>query len=562
MKRRDAMFTITGAVSTTSLLAQTEAQASPASAMPVVARRMVELRFRSGKAYEHPGEDVTIDVLFQDPGGRERRVPCFYAGDGVWCVRYTAEQPGLHRWRSVATDSGNAELHGLSGSLDAAPYKGWNELLQRGALRVSPDKRSLSYGDGTPFFWLGDTWWMALTARLEWPGDFQKLVADRVAKGFSAVQLVAGLFPDMASFDPRGANEAGYPWEPGYQRINPRWWNLADIKVQHLADAGLVPCILGCWGYYLKEMGKEKMQRHWREVIARWGALPVVWCLAGEGAMPWYLSETKDADRAELEVGWTEMARYVRATDAFQRLICIHPSRAGRDIVRDASVLDFEMLQTGHGDYRSLPNTIREVVKNYDREPRMPVLQSEVCYEGILGRCREDIQRQMFWASVLNGCCGFTYGANGIWQVNLPGQPFGPSPHGNNWGSTPWWDAAQYPGSAQLGRFAKLLRTLPWERMAPHPEWVEPRWSEKDYDMPCAAGIPGEMRVVYIPSMWQNPKLLGVEPGIRYEVTAVHTATGEPVRFGEAWDQGSGAFVIPFLPEKRDWVLILQRPAG
>src|SRR5438128_4943039 len=36
--------------------------------------------------------------------------------------------------------------------------------------------------------------------------------------------------------------------------------------------------------------------------------------------------------------------------------------------------------------------------------------------------------RFMFWACVLSGAAGHSYGANGIWQVNRPGQPYGPSP--------------------------------------------------------------------------------------------------------------------------------------
>jgi hypothetical protein len=34
------------------------------------------------------------------------------------------------------------------------------------------------------------------------------------------------------------------------------------------------------------------------------GAYPVVWCLAGEGAMPYYLSTTKERDAAEQKQGW------------------------------------------------------------------------------------------------------------------------------------------------------------------------------------------------------------------------------------------------------------------
>lgn len=80
------------------------------------------------------------------------------------------------------------------------------------------------------------------------------------------------------------------------------------------------PCVVGCWGYYLPKLGMKKMQAHWRTIIARWGAHPVVWCLAGEGSMPWYLSDRKSEERAELEEGWTVLARFVRQTDPFQRL--------------------------------------------------------------------------------------------------------------------------------------------------------------------------------------------------------------------------------------------------
>ena len=54
-----------------------------------------------------------------------------------------------------------------------------------------------------PFFWLGDTWWMGLTKRLLWPEGFKLLTADRVKKGFTVIQIVAGLYPDMVPFDSR-----------------------------------------------------------------------------------------------------------------------------------------------------------------------------------------------------------------------------------------------------------------------------------------------------------------------------------------------------------------------
>ena len=73
--------------------------------------------------------------------------------------------------------------------------------------------------------------------------------------------------------------------------INPIYFDMADLRIQWLVHSGLVPCIVGCWGYYLPLLGIEKMKKHWRYLVARWGAYPVIWCLAGEALMPFYLAK-------------------------------------------------------------------------------------------------------------------------------------------------------------------------------------------------------------------------------------------------------------------------------
>ena len=113
---------------------------------------------------------------------------------------------------------------------------------------------------------------MGLCQRLRWPGEFRVLAADRVRKGFTVVQIVAGLYPDMPQFDPRGANEAGYPWEKDYARINPAYFDMADLRIQYLVAQGIVPCVVGAWGYYLPLLGLDRMKQHWRNLVARWGA--------------------------------------------------------------------------------------------------------------------------------------------------------------------------------------------------------------------------------------------------------------------------------------------------
>jgi hypothetical protein len=520
-----------------------------------------EWSYSSGKAYADPFNDLELDVIFTDPQGHEHRMPAFWAGGQTWRIRYSPGVAGRYTYRTVSSDSSNSDLHGQRGILEVSPYRGDNPLLKHGPLRVASDQRHFEHTDGTHFLWLGDTWWMGLCHRLRWPEDFQKLAADRASKGFTVVQIVAGLYPDMPPFDPRGANEAGFPWEENYARINPHYFDMADLRIRELVDRGLAPCIVGCWGYFMIFMGLRKIKQHWRNIVARWGAYPVFWCLAGEGTMPYYLSKNKEEDAADQKRGWTELARYVRSIDPYRHPITIHPSSTARDTVEDPSVLDFDMLQTGHGDRTSYPNTINKVTGELQRAPRMPVLAGEVCYEGILDENRQEVSRFVYWACMLSGAAGHTYGADGIWQVNTTERPFGPSPHGRSWGGPPWNVAAELPGSHQVGLAKKLLSNYEWWRLEPHPEWVEPHWTTENYQLPYCAGIPGELRIVFVPPMWASPKITYLEPDVSYQASFFDPRTGTRTPIGEVRADAQRAWQAPITPTFEQWVIILEKKA-
>ena len=302
---------------------------------------MSEIRFLSTKDYADPYNDVDLDVVFTGPDGDECCVPAFWAGDNVWKVRFAGPAVGEYRFETRASAEDDAGLHGQTGAVSVKAYTGRNRLIEHGRLRVAADKRHFEHADGTPFFWVGDTWWMGLCSRLDWPQGFKELTADRVAKGFSVVQIIAGPYPDMDAWDPRGRNEAGFPFTEGFASINPAYYDHADLKIGHLVQSGLLPCIVGMWGYYLPQMGVEKVKRFWRYLVARYGAYPVVWCMCGEGVMPYYLSETKEADAALQKTGWTEVMRYVREIDGYHNLVGIHPTRYGREQVEDPGLMDF-----------------------------------------------------------------------------------------------------------------------------------------------------------------------------------------------------------------------------
>ncbi len=517
----------------------------------------------SGKAYADPGNEIELDVVITDPAGQARRVPAYWAGDHEWRVRYAPPATGRYTFRTVCSDAGNAALHAQEGTLEVGPYTGSNPLLKHGPVHVAPDRRHFQHADGTPFLWLGDTWWMGLCQRLHWPDEFQWLTADRVAKGFNVIHLVAGLYPDMPAFDPRGFNEAGHPWQPEYARLNPAYFDMADLRLQWLVRAGLMPAVVGCWGYHLPWLGLDRMKQHWRNLIARWSAYPVTWIMAGEATMPYYLAEDKPAAAATQRQGWTELARYVRELDPAGHPLTLHPSDTARNTVTDPTVMDYDMLQTGHGGAGSIPNTVQRVTASLAAEPVMPVVNGEVCYEGILEGSREEIQRFMFWSNMLVGARGFTYGANGIWQVNRGDAPYGPSPHGASWGDRPWDEAARLPGSRQLGIARQLLERYPWWSFESHPEWLDPHATpDTDPGGNYAAGIPGEVRVLYFHqplAPWRGlPVVKELVTDGAYRAFWFDPRTGAEHALPEV--QGHrGDWQVPMPPTMADWVLVLER---
>jgi hypothetical protein len=545
----------------------------------------VEVAFTTSAEYDDPFNTVELDVIFKTPAGKRLKVPAFWAGGNVWKVRYASPEVGTHRFQTQCSKANDAGLHGLKGGIEVMHYRGDNPLYHHGPVRVADNKRHFEHADGKPFLWLGDTWWMGLCHRLHWPNDVKALAADRKTKGFNVIQIVAGLYPDMHPFDPRGANESGFPWEPEYARIRPEYIDAVDDRLFYLVDQGFTPCVVGAWGYFLPWMGVEKAKQHWRYLIARYGALPVVWCAAGEANLPWYLAKGFPYDDREQVKGWTNVLRYIRATDPYNRPLTIHPTGIGRLSARhatdDPALLDFDLLQTPHAGREAVDVTVRTVQESYTDAPRMPVINGEAAYEMLGDSLPTKWTRQMFWLCMTNGACGHTYGANGIWQCNRPGQPHGPSPHhapdSAGYGKIPWDEAMDLPGSAQVGYGKLLFEKYDWQAFQPQPAWAEylheMASSNPDSNYgPYATGIPQKVRIIYVPAP-RSVRVIGLEPTIAYRAAAFDPQTGESTELGAVTPDRQAAWTVSRKssddePQKveikaaDDWVLILERAKG
>ncbi len=527
----------------------------------------VEIPFTARQPHADPFDRVTLDVAFTDPLGVTRTVPAFWAGGDTWKVRYASGVVGDHHWQSACNVTADAGLHGVAGRVRVSPYSGTNPLFRHGPVRVAADRRHFEYADGTPFFWLGDTWWMGLCHRLHYPDEVRQLAADRQAKGFNVVQIVAGLYPDMPPFDPRGANEAGFPWEADYARIRPAYFDAADARLRTLVDHGLTPCLVGAWGYFLPMMGEDKMKAHWRYLVARYAAWPVVWCAAGEANLPYYLAKNFPSDDRSVVPGWTAVLRHIRATDPFRRPLTIHPTAINRHTARhvtaDPALLDFDLLQTPHGGREAVPVAVRAVRESFAAAPTLPVVNGEASYERLNDTLPTEATRSMFWVCLMNGAAGHTYGANGIWQVNRRGRPHGPSPNGtgNGYGVITWDDAMRLPGSEQMGIGKRFFESLPWTRLTPLPDavvWADgPPARENPLFAPQACGLGDELRAVYVPAA--RPIIVHqLTPRAAYRVTYFDPVTGNrsppaPVAAGP-----DGRWRCDAPAHGHDWVVLIE----
>ena len=517
-----------------------------------------ETSFKSTKDYANAFTEAEVNVVFSQ-GDTQWKVPAFWAGDNKWTVRFAPPAQGKYTYRVECTDKANSGLNGKEQTLSVAAYKGNNPLLKHGFVKTSPGKTYFEHTDGTPFFWLGDTWWKCLCKRMTWEG-FQELTADRKAKGFSVVQIVCGPYPDEGFLEPRMANEGGLPYESvKFEKVNPEYFNCADRRLKHLVDAGIAPAIVGAWGRgdcnSMQAIGPAGLKRHWRYLVARYSAYPVFWILAGE--IP---EETKWGQGP-----WAEVATYLRGIDPYHRPLTCHTGHGRRGAPGDNHVIDFDMVGGNHDERIAVdPKTVAIVSSACSKEPPMPVLVGETCYEGHMQQGFGDVQRRMFWGSVLSGAAGHTYGAAGVWHASVEGDPgCASSAFGGtkvyDW--TTWKEGMNYPGATQLGIGKKLLEQYPWSRFAPHPEWAPGCF---------AAGIPGEVRFIYQPRgniyNWDGPEVKNLEPDVDWHVYYFDPATGRKFDQGtikataQAGDKDANPVTFKKkVPSPQDWLLVIER---
>lgn len=477
--------------------------------------------------------------------GKSYTVAAFWDGALKWKARFAPPAAGEWSYRSASADPG---LNGVNGSMVCAAGGSRHGFVRVSEGRIRPG-RYFEYTDGTPFLWIGDTWWNWAKKGIRF-SSFQKLVDDRADKGFTVGQLYFS--GDGELLDKSFSH-------PDLEQIHK-----VEEMIAYANSRGITVWIHPWWGG--KDLGERvgtgNLKRWWRYTIDRLAAYNVIWVLAGEYNMYNYSGLGLPF--------WNELGAMVQKEDPYRRIIGVHPTPGGwqggadapqwstGEVLHNEPWLDYNQSQVGHAKWRNemIPLV---VAADYARTPAKPVVVTEPWYEFVEGDPRAEDIRLGAWSAMLSGAAGHSYGGGHVWWAHVPEAP-------SDQGEWPLHkafdtDTLNYPGAISIGFMARFLKGVEWWKLEPHPELVS------NYPAKYCAAIPGSRLVVY--ARWGGVLKLDLRPSTdrdRFEYTWTDLTAGKEAARGGV----SGGEVrefhapedYPLHPHYKDWLLYVRKEGG
>lgn len=431
------------------------------SMMQIAQWTRFEAQFTGSADYENPVQDVSLEVYFTSPNGRQQTALGFWDGGRMWKVRFSPDEVGHWTYQTQSSDSG---LDNQTGEFECIPYSGDNSLYDHGAIQLSENHRFLTHSDGTPFFWLGDTAWNGVLLSDE--EGWQTYLQDRVDKGFTVIQFVSTQWR-AAKGDADG--RVAFTGKDRIQ-INPEFYQRMDQRMDALNRHGLVGAPVLIWTCTRIDPGQTVLEDQLivlaRYMVARYGAHQVIWILGGDGNY-----------RGERAERWKRIGEAVFG-DQSSRLVTMHPGGMQwvADEFRHEPWLSFVGYQSGHGDDERTLRWLCEgpPAQDWNKEPRRPTINLEPNYEAHISyQSRKmieahDVRRAVYWSLLVSPTAGITYGGHGIWSWQLEaGEPMD---HAGTGVAQPWHEALHLPGSAHIKHLKSLFSSIRWWELLPAPE--------------------------------------------------------------------------------------------
>lgn len=531
---------------------------------------MTELKFESSNDYTSGGsEDVTLDVTFTHPQTGETLVrPAFWDGGNVFLVRFAPTMVG--KWEWSASCPQDESLDGLKGSFKCREYDGELPVYQHGFVRVEPGKKYMTYADGTPFFYLGDTHWGMYTEEFDSPGPhagdtgaeshFKYIIDRRVEQGFTVYQSE----PISAPFDLTDGKVDSEDI-PGFRK--------ADEYYKYIADAGLVHAN-GEFFFASSLRGElrhdkaamRNLSRYW---VARFGAFPVLWTLAQEMDNTFYgIFDVADNP-------WVKVAEYIHEYDAYSHPLSGHQENAwhtsvtGRgtgDEKRDADGVSVfasseVAARTGHNWWAaqwspSLTGPVSpDIVLDYWETSR-PAINYEGRYCGLW--TKDFGSRAQGWISFLSGFFGYGYGAIDIWlyqsNYDIKQETFDGVDHVTPEDKLkPWSESIEYPSALQMRYLRSFMESFDWWNLVP--VLSGDKAFQADAKAYVYARTPETHVLYFFSKETATGEITDIQKGKSLQLTWFNPRSGEksdPIKITVSEE---GRLILPEKPDTEDWVL-------
>ncbi|HHV11349.1 MAG TPA: DUF4038 domain-containing protein [Clostridiales bacterium] len=522
--------------------------------------RQIILEFTSDITYENPFLEAEIAAVFTAPSGRRIQREAYWDGGNTFKISFAPTELGLWKFHILAGEG--TGLNGRIGEIECIDYSGDLAIYRHGFLKVHPSGRYFIYDDGAPFFWLGDTHWeFAYNERWDWsnhPGMdsmFKGMADRRAAQGYNVYQT------NLRSDSTMGGDSRYWTEGEGGKLPNVEFYQQElDRRMYYLADLGIVNALGLSW--FMSVINNIEGQKQLaRYIIARYGALPVIWTLAGEVAG--YSPET----RSLCIDSWREVAKYIEQLDGYGTLQTAHYTneRPFADYYQDEDWFDFTLNQAGHGDYVVSQYDYRDFFK---RHPNKPFIEGECFYEFCstleengTRMCTADMLRRVAYISIQLGGCGYTYGAQGIWDNVLEKDQGGPMNAIFNRYDITWYEAIEGIGAVQMGYMKAFYERFHFEDAIPYGQSDGKRDPNPfTQQSPLARISENQDRAIiyYGDSITRVANMMGLKKGM-YQTTWFNPRTGEYFTDPGQLIAVDGEWEAPAKKDTGDWLLVLEK---
>ena len=433
-----------------------------------------------------------------------------------------------------------------------------------GTLSVSDDKQFFQNGD-TPFFWLGDTAWLAFCGLTR--EEIDLYLENRAQKGFNVIQITVAHKWPVETLDGKKAFLDEDMTKPNLETNG--FWELVDHTVKKAEELGLYLGLLPCWSgmYKQKHLTEENVEKYIEFLAGRYKDAPnIIWITGGD---------CKGSDGFDF---WSLMGRKLKQVNP-DKLVTFHPfgRTVTSDYFPDSEWIDFYMFQSGHRRYdqKSLKKWDDSATMGYyygedtwrylDRVRESgnikPTLDGEPSYEHIPQGLHDplqpfwqdyDVRRFAYW-SVLAGAAGFTFGHSSIMQF-YPGDGTEPGAYG---ATINWKDAIHSPGGDNMSKMAQIMRSVAFQTGKPAQQLLACEEGERYERISVYAGDGFAVFYTYTGrNIAVKPDML---PAKEVKASLIDPVSGDRSLLGTFATTAQMNFEIPKGSyNHKDWLLILE----